>query len=387
MAIDKDSIVRITARDLFISLMLFKKNHDSTIENVRLRLCVDRKKRRRGTYLWSTARDTVSELRRLGLIEGGPLPRDHRKYQDMSGNKLSLTSGGKCLIERFYSDKADAYDQLFSLMFQEHLYLRNFVKIVTKNQILAPVLTSVKEHISSRYSSTTILADDISNGRLDTENLISSLASRIGRELEKYEKNQILQNFDILVAESQVSSSVDDLSDFAKKFLIKLNEIVIPGIFQSNGLGFDYRTHRTLWTLGQEFLVWWATTSHPAYDGLLIFPTAAIQVSDDGNSIKKIVFDSGLENIDKDFLSKLYSAYHSLQKLKNLSYVAAWELRSVFCYENRCQPSIFNKLFDKYYTGSKEFRLHLEIQRSKPRNEESLLAGKRKIGTVRVTKG
>lgn len=387
MATDKDSIVRITARDLFISLMLFKKNHDSTIENVRLRLCTDRKKRRKGTYLWSTARDTVSELRRLGLIEGGPLPRDHRQYQDMSGNKLSVTSGGKSLIERFYSDQADAYDHLFSLMFQEHLYLRNFAKIVTKNQILAPVLTSVKEHISSRYSSTTILADDISNGRLDTENLIGSLASRLGRELEQYEKNQILQNLDILVAESQVSSSVDDPSDFAKKFLIKLNEIVIPGIFQSNGLGFDYRTHRTLWTLGQEFLVWWATTSHPAYDGSLIFPTAAIQVSDDGNSINKIVFASGLENTDKDFLSKLYSAYHLLQKLKNLSYVAAWELRSVFCYENRCQPSVFNKLFDKYYTGSKKFRLHLEIQRSKPRNEKSLLAGKRKIGTVRVTKG
>jgi len=44
-------------------------------------------------------------------------------------------------------------------------------------------------------------------------------------------------------------------------------------------------------------------------------------------------------------------------------------------------------LFNKYYTGSKEYKLHLEIQRSKPRSEESLFAGKRKIGTVRVTAG
>ena len=387
MATDKDSIVRITARDLFISLMLFKKNNNSTIENVRLRLCTDRKKKRRGIYLWATARDTVSELRRLGLIEGGPLPRDHRQYQDTSGNKLSVTTEGKRLIETFNSDKTDAYDHLFSLMFQEHLYLRNFVQIVNNDPILAPVLTSVKEHISSRYSSTKILADDISKGNIDTENLISSLTSRIGRDLEQYEKKQILQDVDILVAESQVSSSIDDPSDFAKKFITKLNEIVIPGIFQSNGLGFDYRTHRTLWTLGQEFLVWWATTSHPAYDGSLIFPTAKIQASDDGNRIIKIVFDSGLENTDMDFLQKLYSAYQSLQKLKNLSYVAAWELRSVFCFENRCQPSVFNRLFDKYYTGSKEYKLHLEIQRSKPRSEEPLFAGKRKIGTVRVTTG
>jgi hypothetical protein len=66
--------------------------------------------------------------------------------------------------------------------------------------------------------------------------------------------------------------------------------------------------------------------------------------------------------------------------------VSAWELRGVFCYDNRCQLSVFNRLFDESYSGSEEYKLQLEIQRQKPQHEVAVRAGQRNIGAVRVVK-
>lgn len=42
---DTDTILRLGARDLFITLSLFSRNRKlTTLENIRLRLCLDRKK-------------------------------------------------------------------------------------------------------------------------------------------------------------------------------------------------------------------------------------------------------------------------------------------------------------------------------------------------------
>jgi len=386
MPADTDSIMRITARDLFMILLLFKKNKETTLENIRLRLCVDRKKKRRGTYLWSTAKDIGGELRKLGLIDGGPFPRDRRQYPEMSGNILMITKEGREFIEFFETDRGHAYDSLLKKMYEVHLYLRYFVRALKGVHILAPVLTSVKDHISMHYRSAAILAEDVANGKLETDDLIDIVSQRIGRNITPEEKNLILQEIDMLLVNTSQSAAVEERSEFGKKFLLKLNEIIIPEVLRSVGLGFDYRTHRTLWLLGQEFFVWWATTSHPAFDGTLVFSTADIHLSADEESIDRIEFNTGLQKTEEVFLSKLFNAYETLQKIKGISYVPAWELRSVFCYENRCQPSIFNRLFGKNYTGSDELKIHLEIQRTKPLNEEPLVAGKRKIGTVRVTR-
>jgi hypothetical protein len=79
-----------------------------------------------------------------------------------------------------------------------------------------------------------------------------------------------------------------------------------------DGLPFDYRTHRTIWSLGEEFKLWGTITSHPEYNGTVVYRTASIMLTPD----KEQVFDSGLKKTEENFLGKLYAAYQKLQTLR-----------------------------------------------------------------------
>src|SRR3954469_19556796 len=109
-AAETDSVPRVSARDLFMVLQLFERRPETTLEEVRLRICVDREKQRRGTALWSSARDTAGELVKLGLIEGATYARTSRLYEMMKSNKLTLTDDGRNLLGRLKVDKKGAYD-------------------------------------------------------------------------------------------------------------------------------------------------------------------------------------------------------------------------------------------------------------------------------------
>ena len=99
-----DSLPRIQVRDMFMLLRLFETRDETTLENFRLRLCTDREAQRRGDYLFSTARDTASELQRLGLLARAVRsPKDSRDYARMRDNALRVTKAGRVLLERFGS--------------------------------------------------------------------------------------------------------------------------------------------------------------------------------------------------------------------------------------------------------------------------------------------
>jgi hypothetical protein len=58
----------------------------------------------------------------------------------------------------------------------------------------------------------------------------------------------------------------------------------------------------------------------------------------------------------------------------------------VFCLDNRCLQSVFNRLFEEHYAGSDTYNLHFEIQQAKSRKETPLRAGQRSVGTILITK-
>ncbi len=84
----------------------------------------------------------------------------------------------------------------------------------------------------------------------------------------------------------------------------------------------------------------------------------------------------------------MFAAYQKLQAIRKSRFVSAWELRAVFSLENRCQQSVFNRLFEDHYAGSDEYSLQLrEIQQAeKSRHEEPLRAGQRSVGTILMTR-
>ena len=383
-ATETDSFPRISARDLFLVLRVFDQNAETALENIRLRICVDRKKQRRGTFLWSAARDVAGELVRLGLIEGSCHAKNAQQYEVMKANKLRVTAEGRTLLQTYRSDRARAYDRLLELLSASHAYLRRLIVVLNRERIFAPVISSMRDHVSQRYATNVVLAEDLAKGQFDHESLLSLLADRLKRDLVQTEKSEIRNAVGKLVADSMPGAVVDDTTRFAKGFLNRLNDIVIPVILRRDGLGFDFRTHRTMWAMGQEFRVWAVIRSHPEFDGWLLLLTSRIAVSDD--VLAGVAFDYGLAATRDGFMCKLYAAYQKLQALRSGTFVAAWELRAVFCVDNHCQPSVFNLLFGEFIGKSGDYRLDLEIQRHKPQHEEPLRAGKRNIGSIRVAK-
>jgi hypothetical protein len=382
MATETDSLPRIKLEDLFLTIREFEKEPASTLERLRCRICVNRKQKLSGDLYWSTARDNAIELQRLGLLEAGSFPKDKKAYESMKEKRLLITPAGNDVIALFRSDRSAAYDGLFKSMYAIHPYLRSFVKAITKQHLIAPVITSLKDHVSSRYASAKQLSDDVAKQTFDTDSLLSVTESRIQRSLNDTEVNTISSALRILVEESAYSAISEEPIDFSKKFLLKLNDIVMPNIFRHMDLAFDYRTHRTLWGFGQEWKLWQSTSAHPDYDGRLVHRTATIRLTPEEASVQSLTYDSGLKKTAENFLPKLFQAY---QKIKN-TYVTAWNLRAVFCLDNLCQDSVFDRLMEEHYTGSDEYGLQLEIQRQKGQYDRPLRLGNRNIGLVRVVK-
>jgi len=382
MATDTDSLPRIKLEDLFLTIREFEKDPATTLERLRCRICVNRKQKLSGDLYWSTARDNAIELQRLGLLEAGSFPKDKKAYELMKEKQLRITPEGNAVIALFRSDRSAAYDGLFKAMYAVHPYLRSFVKAITQHYLVAPVITSLKDHVSPRYASAKLLSDDVAEKQLDTECLLSLTEKRIQRPLTPAEVNTISSAVRTLLEESAYGAISEEPIDFTKKFLLKLNDIVLPNVFRSMDLAFDYRTHRTLWGFGQEWKLWQSTSAHPDYDGRLVHRTATIRLTHQGESVASLMYDSGLKNTGENFLFRLFQAY---QKLKN-TYVPAWSLRAVFCFDNLCQDSVFDKLMEEHYTGSDEYDLQLEIHRQKGQHDRPLRIGNRNIGLVRVVR-
>lgn len=382
-----DSIPRVSVQDLVIALRLFEGEASTTLENLRLRFCLARNAKRKGDYLFATAVIVAGEMQKLGLIEAGALPKATSKAHESSKNKvIKLTERGRELLRLFLPDRKAVFDTLFAMMYVAHRNLQAFVGVILDRNLVAPIATSVKDHIGAAYGSGSALADAVADGKFNVEDPLRLLSQRMGRALTDEERTEIETGIEKLVDDSKMSAMSEEGTEFAKNFLAKLNEVVVPAIFRADGLPFDYRTHRTIWSLGEEFKLWGTITSHPDYNGTVVYRTASIILTPDKEQVQKLVFDSGLKVIEENFLGKLYAAYQKLQSPRKSNFVSAWELRSVFCLDNRCQQSVFNHQFEKDYAGSSTYHLHFEIQQAKSRHEKPLRAGQRSVGKILMTK-
>jgi hypothetical protein len=253
---ETDSVPRVSARDLFMVLQIFDRRPETTLEEVRLRICVDREKQRRGTALWSSARDTAGELVKLGLIEGTTYSRTSRLYEAMKSNKLTLTNDGKQMIGLLKVDKKKAYDELFQQLVARHAYVRDFIRTLKRTEFIAPVISSMKDHVAPRYSTNSYLTADLAAGKFETKIFLARLAERLRRELRPAEETEIVEKLREMVGESKRSAVLDDGIKVAKLVLNRLNDIIIPAVFRSDALGFDARSHRALWSMGEDFRTW-----------------------------------------------------------------------------------------------------------------------------------
>lgn len=386
MRAETDSIPRTTLKDLFVALSVVAKDSPSTLEILRQHFCVVRKRRLAGDLQWSTASANAEELKRLGLLDVSAIPKNKKNFERLKDRPVAITDAGVRLYGLLKETRVDAYDHLFTMMYEAHPYMRTFVRLLNETHVFAPVMTSLKDHVSPKYTHATALVEDISRGEFDLDSFLRLLEGRLKRPLAGQERIDISEGMRTLVGEVSLAAASDDPTEFAKKFLLKTNEVVFTSVFKREGLTFDFRTHRTLWSFGQEWKLWQATSDHPEYDGRLVFRTATIQLSQQGDKVEGLSFDSGLAKTRENFLDKLYDAFLKVQRVTKGTYALAWQLRAVFCFDNRCQDSVFDRLMEDHYTGSEHYDLTLEIQRQHGQFEKPLRIGGRNIGLVRVFK-
>jgi hypothetical protein len=382
-----DTIPRLTARDLALALRLLRSGQPTKLECLRLCLCLDRKRSRKGVYLYSTACEAAGELRRLGLAEFKVIPKDRNQYIRLKESLLRITDLGAALSKQLQTNPGAVYDHIFRLMYREHAYLRLLVRRLERGQLFVPVITSLKDHVSSRYSATLRLATDVRAGDFALGDLLESLAHRLERELTPEETQGIERAVTSLLERAKESAVNEDSGEFSKKFLDRLNDGVLPQILASDGLSWDYRTHRTLWALGESFRVCWATTADPRRAGAVVLATARVQTTGDLEVERLDFAEHGLGAVRVGFPRRLQSAFHALQVLRGGPSVAAWELRAVFCVENGCHPQVFERLLEEEHGNPESpYRVHLDLQRSKPpRHETPVVVRGKKVGSIRVT--
>jgi hypothetical protein len=386
MAPESDSIPRIALPDLFLTLREFEREPVRKLEDLRLKICSNRKKSPSGDRFWSIARDSVMELQRLRMVDARALPKDRHSYERLRRNNIKITPEGSQILDCFLRDRGAAYDDLFCRMYVAHPYLRSLVKALLRGEIHAPVLTSFKEQVSDRYASAHPLVEDISRKKMDVNSLCEILEKRLRRTLNKEEQASIRDGVGHLLEEWARAATIGEPPVFAKSFLQKLNDVVLSSVLLSDGLGFDFKTHQTLWAFGETWKLWESTARHPDWDLRLIFKTATIVPSASAEAIVDLKFDSGLQETRANFLEKLFNAYQKLQKKNRGTYVVVDELRAVFCYDNRCQESVFDTLVGELYEGSDEYELNMEIYRKSGQHDRPIRIGHRNIGLIRVIK-
>jgi hypothetical protein len=386
-ATETDSIPRIRIRDIMLAVQGLGRNEVSTLEELRLKLNLDRDVVGRTTnYNYTIARDVAAELGKQGCAEVGALPKDAPSYEKKRNMPLGVTSKGRDLAGLLRSDRKEAYATVLRSFHQGHAYFRRFIVATTAGPLLTPVVTSTERHLSPRYTGTRVLAEEVGRNEFDVEGLLAALKRRLDRSLTEIEEDEIKSGVANLVNQSAPAARTEQQSEFARKMLSNLNEIVVPAVLRSQGLGFDFNTLRRLWKMGEEFQVCWATSAHPRFDAWVTFGTATVTLAADSSKIECVQFDRGLNALRDGFLDRLYSVYLKMREWGRPSVVDAWELRAAFCYEHRCAPAVFNKLFEENYTGSDAYEISKDFPRNKPQHEEPLILGGRQIGLIQIIK-
>ena len=339
-ALETDTIPRIKICDLMSGIQFLRRNPEATLEGLRVKLNSDRQKLSGGTSGYATARDVASELDRLGFGEVGPLPKDAKGFEKKRETTIRLLGGGFDLAEKIRTDRAAAYGSVLRALYVAHPYVRRYVAALIHGPFLSPVVTSAKQHLSPKYGNAKALADDVAEKKFEIELLIGLTEKRIGRSLSANEQSEIESGITNLVSRLQVAAGQEPQTEFARKMLMAINEIVVPAVVRREGLGFDFNSLRRLWLMGAEFQISCATSAHPRHDGWLTFNTATIELTKTGDRIEEVRFDNGLQRISDGFLDRLFEAYNLLQEWGHPAVVTAWQLRATFCFQNRTAPGV-----------------------------------------------
>lgn len=379
-----DSIPRVAIKQILDSLSyIHSLDSATTFDKVRIFLQKHAKRKAPSSreWMWTVARDILTDLDRLGLIKAGVLPRKRSEVERLQETPILITGPGIELAQTYEADKSRAFDNLLVIWLNNHYYFRLLVAKLIVAPLYVPDITSIKQ----------IAPEGISKEVLDSlsERVIHNCLIRLPSTQYSQEKRE---HFSRIVGQKvDELKKTTDLIRLDTKKIIDLVEdtVVLPSFLSSEELPFDKVTFQHLIKDCEEFFCGAWTSSHPDFQGRLIFSTCDVSpdiVANPSISVDKVVHHGQSYAMER-FEVALISAY---QKLSNIGsgYVDAYSLRAMVCAELNIQPQVFALCFESFLAKGQigGFNVYTELPfDTPPPGEMYIEISKRRIGRVKLT--
>jgi len=378
-----DTIPRASIDQFFSALRYFaEQDGASTFDALRIHLlgASRRKAPNTATAMWTVARDILTELEKLKLAEVGILPR---KLSDVERLKESPSKISKAGAEfaRLYTEKAGrAYDALLIRWLAEHPYFRRLMARLLESPLLIPDVTNLRQ-----------LGLDGAKGMSApavSANLVANCSSRM--EAAEWSPNKLaalrsgIERRAMEQAEAFSSGHID-----AKRLVDVVQDgIVLPAFLEAEGLPFDPVTFQHMLKCAQEFFCAAWTTSHPRFNGRIVFATCEYDVpfDSDTRTAPSEVVHHGVSYAEPIFAKAITQAYVAAAGSTS-AYVSAYGVRAIVCVDLRIPLVVFARSLESLISaGSQaELAIYTELPFEPPPQGESYVeVGKRRIGRLKV---
>jgi hypothetical protein len=383
ISVDKitDSIPRASVEQVLeVLAFVASSNGKSTFDQIRVFLA--RRSKRLApasrTFMWTVARDVLSDLQRLSLVETGILPRKQSIAHRYAETPAQATDSGLRLASLYRESPGRAFDSLLILWLSKHSYFRLLLAKLRVNPLFVPDVTS--------FAQTGINLTKMENPETIASRLSENCFQRLAIAKFNGDKARVLSQ-SIHERVQQVSKTLAMTAIDAKQWVDNMQDrVVIPSLLAAESLPFDTVTFQHLLKAGKDFLAASWTTSHPDYPLRVIFSTCEFRPSLDTDSEVVEVHHHGKSFASERFKSSLLGAYRRLAN-QSASYVNAYAVRAMVCLDLQIQSQVFAAcLKDLLNESRSDLTIYTELPFDPPpQGEDYLQLDQNRIGLLKLT--
>lgn len=279
----------------------------------------------RFTY-WTNARDVLSELMNLEMIENASIPSKKEYVEKYRNVSYRLTEKGKRLLDQATQDYDEFRDTLFREMYARHLYLRTLLEKLAVRDIIIPAYKIGSRVQTERRVALEKIIEDIGKW-FDEKNIQGLQHSSNKKELLDYVDQHLKDRAQIGVKNSDAIRIAND----------KLEQLFLRAI----GITFDTVTFDNLVKLCTQFWIINSSFHVPTIEGRVIYSTANIAIKK--NSL--ILERRGLSKVMPQVVNIIRDEFLTRKK----DFVAIHELRAAVCYKLRINDEVFDHVLTGIY--------------------------------------
>jgi hypothetical protein len=377
-----DTLPRASIQQILAVLRLIAGSSKTTFEDVRLALIRLSARRAPASQdaKWTTARDVVGELQRLGYLVETAFPRQKNVLNRLRHAAIAATDEGRKLADFYDKNRSHAFDEFLRVWLRQHRYFRAFLARLLQSPLYVPDITSIKDLNGRRFGKESIevvarRVAEVCSARLD--------AVSVSDDIRNNFSEGVLDRFD--VAASELSLTALD----AKALVDAIEDrVVVPALLAAEGLPFDPVTFQHLVKASQDFFVASWTSSHPDFPGRIVFSTCDVNPAphiDDVTQQQYGIIHHGKSYAAGEFEAALDQGYQRLAGGAR-SYVDAYQLRAVVCVRLGIQPAVFAACLEQLLQNRRPSlpAIYTEIPfEPPPKGEPYVEVGNNRVGRLK----